>query len=198
VIQFEFFTAVGHWNKVWWLGSIKRLHALCPQNSYGIDAENNTPPCLTNKLVINFEYVRDRFANQSATWKGGRGEMRKLVSVLIVAAAVTVGSMVAQIGSAQSNKRPELFTSYVSGLPFQVDIPAETCAAIIGQADRIVNGAAGFKALNEHDLVIASFNLRSCATSKDLARTDRDLAVGLYGEVIAERERRLGRSSREG
>ena len=36
------------------------------------------------------------------------------------------------------------------------------------------------KALAEHDLHVASLNLRTYATS-NLARLDRDLAVGLYG-----------------
>ena len=42
---------------------------------------------------------------------------------------------------AQSNKpKPELFTSYVgrTTLPAKADIPAETCQAIITQADKIV------------------------------------------------------------
>jgi hypothetical protein len=119
--------------------------------------------------------------------------MRKLISALIVIAALVVGATVAQIGNAQSDKRrPELFTSYVSGLPFQAHIPAATCTAIISQADRILSAAEGLKVLNRHDLQVASLNLRACATSpeKDLGRMDRDLAIGLYGEAVSELERR--------
>jgi hypothetical protein len=92
---------------------------------------------------------------------------------------------------AQSDKRkPELFTSYLGAttLPAKANIPAETCQAIIIQADRIVT-ADELKTLREYDLRVASLNLRTCATS-ELARLDRDLAVGLYGEVVCELERR--------
>jgi hypothetical protein len=119
--------------------------------------------------------------------------MRKLVPVLIVFAALIAGATVTQIGNAQSDKRrPELFTSDVSGLPFQAHIPAATCGAIISEADRIVSAAEGLKTLDHHDLQVASLNLRSCATSpeKDLTRIDRDLAIGLYGEVVSEVEYR--------
>jgi hypothetical protein len=116
----------------------------------------------------------------------------KLISLLIVA-VVTAGAMHTPSSQAQTEKqRQELFTSYVSGLPFQVHIPAATCATIISQADRIVSTVEGFKGPNQHDLQVGSLNLRSCATSpeRDLARIDRDLAVGLYGEVVSELERR--------
>ena len=119
--------------------------------------------------------------------------MRKLVPVLIVVLALTAGAMVAQIGHAQSDKRrTELFTSYVSGLPFKAHIPAATCAAIISQAGHTVSAAEGLETLNGHDLQVASLNLRSCATlpEKDVARMDRDLAIGLYGEAVSELERR--------
>ena len=99
----------------------------------------------------------------------------------------------AQIGHAQSDKRqPELFTSYFSiSTPIsKTHIPADICVAIIGHADRIVGGPRGLKTLNGHELQVAAVNLRSCATSKDLARTDRDIAVGLYGEIISEIESR--------
>jgi hypothetical protein len=99
----------------------------------------------------------------------------------------------AQIGHAQSDKRqPELFTSYfsVSTPVSKAHIPADICLAIIGYADRLVGAPGGLKALGGHELQIASVNLRVCATSKDLARTNRDLAVGLYGEIVSEIERR--------
>jgi hypothetical protein len=92
---------------------------------------------------------------------------------------------------AQSDKpKVELFTSYFgrTTLPAKAYVPAETCQAIIAQADRIV-ASNGLKTLAKSDLQVASVNLRTCATSH-LARLDRDLAVGLYGEVVSELERR--------
>ncbi len=100
---------------------------------------------------------------------------------------------VAQFGYAQEqNGRRELFTTYflVTSPTFRAHIPAQTCHAIISQADRIVSTADKLKALNRHDLQVASLNLRACATSKEMARVDRDLAVGLYGEAVSELERR--------
>ena len=93
---------------------------------------------------------------------------------------------------AQSDKRkPELFTSYFGAtIPTaKAHISAETCHAIIIQADRIV-ASDELKTLAKSDLQVASLNLRTCATISGLARLDRDLAVGLYGEVVSERERR--------
>src|SRR5262249_44277794 len=87
----------------------------------------------------------------------------------------------------QSDKpKSELFTTYLgrTDLPAQAYIPAQTCGAIINQADRIVT-SDGLKALTNAELLVASLNLRTCATSK-LARPDRDLAVGLYGELRSE------------
>ena len=104
----------------------------------------------------------------------------------------TVLACAGQIGQAQSDRRPpELFTSYFSvTTPIsKAHIPAGACLAIIRQADRVVS-AEGLKALSGHDLQVASVNLRACATSRDLARNDRDLAVGLYGEAVSELERR--------
>lgn len=85
----------------------------------------------------------------------------------------------------------ELFVSYfgASTLPAKADIPAKTCGALINQADLLVK-ADELKALVKDQLHVASLNLRSCATSPELARLDRDLAVGLYGEVVSEQERR--------
>lgn len=85
----------------------------------------------------------------------------------------------------------ELFVSYfgASTLPAKADIPAKTCGALINQADLLVK-ADELKALVRDQLHVASLNLRSCATSPELARLDRDLAVGLYGEVVSEQERR--------
>lgn len=85
----------------------------------------------------------------------------------------------------------ELFVSYfgASTLPAKADIPAKTCGALINQADLLVK-ADELKALVKNQLHVASLNLRSCATSPELARLDRDLAVGLYGEVVSEQERR--------
>jgi hypothetical protein len=53
---------------------------------------------------------------------------------------------------------------------------------------RIVT-ADKLRTVAERDLRVASLNLRTCATSQ-LARPDRDLVVGLYGEVVSELERR--------
>lgn len=85
----------------------------------------------------------------------------------------------------------ELFVSYfgASTLPARADIPAKTCGALINQADLLVK-TDELKALVKDQLHVASLNLRSCATSPELARLDRDLAVGLYGEVVSEQERR--------
>jgi hypothetical protein len=92
---------------------------------------------------------------------------------------------------AQSDKRKlELFTSYLGArtLPAKAHIPMETCRAIITQADKIV-ASDELKTLAKGDLQVASLNLRTCATT-GLSRLDRDLAVGLYGEVVSELERR--------
>ena len=85
----------------------------------------------------------------------------------------------------------ELFVSYfgASTLPAKADIPAKTCGALINQADLLVK-ADELKALVKDQLHVASLNLRGCATSPELARLDRDLAVGLFGEVVSEQERR--------
>lgn len=84
-----------------------------------------------------------------------------------------------------------LFVSYfgASTLPAKADIPAKTCGALINQADLLVK-TDELKALVKDQLHVASLNLRSCATSPELARLDRDLAVRLYGEVVSEQERR--------
>ena len=76
----------------------------------------------------------------------------------------------------------ELFISYfgASTLPAKADIPAKTCGAIINQADLIVK-ADELKALVKDQLHVASLNLRSCATSPELARLDRDLGVDFMG-----------------
>jgi len=98
---------------------------------------------------------------------------------------------VGNICSAQSDKsKLELFTSYLGATtpPVQGSIPLRTCQAIITQADRIVT-ANELKAATERELRVASLNLRTCATS-ELSRLDRDLGVGLYGEVMSERGRR--------
>jgi hypothetical protein len=108
--------------------------------------------------------------------------------ILIILATVVYAG---HICSAQSDKRKsELFTSYLDATtpPVKGYIPTETCQAIITQADRIV-AASELSGLGDRDLRVASLNLRTCATSK-LARIDRDLAVGLYGEFISELEGR--------
>lgn len=89
-----------------------------------------------------------------------------------------------------SGRRPELFINQLgtATLPAKANIPAKTCGAIIKQADGIVS-LDKLKTVAESDLRVASLNLRTCATS-ELARLDRDLAVGLYGEVVSELERR--------
>ena len=98
---------------------------------------------------------------------------------------------VASVCLAQPDKlKPELFTNYLGAtLPANGRIPAKTCGAIINQADRIVM-ADELQILAKDELRAASLNLRSCATSPELTRLDRDLAVGLYGEVVSEQERR--------
>ena len=91
----------------------------------------------------------------------------------------------------QSDKHTtELFTNHIGRTtsPAQAYIPGPTCSAIIQQADRLVT-SEGLKTSRKTDLAVASLNLRTCATS-DLPRSDRDLAVGLYGEVVSELERR--------
>jgi len=98
---------------------------------------------------------------------------------------------VGNICLAQSdNRKLELSTSYLGAgaLPAKAHIPVETCHTIITQADRIV-ASGKLKTLAKNDLQVASLNLRTCATS-GLARLDRDLAVGLYGEIVSELERR--------
>jgi hypothetical protein len=109
------------------------------------------------------------------------------VSFLVLAPA----SLLSQ--SAQSDRQNrDLFTSYfpIETPLFKAHIPAPACEAIIRQADSIVATLGGLKKLDEHDLSTASDNLRVCATSSELARFDRDLAIGLYGEVVSEKERR--------
>lgn len=88
-------------------------------------------------------------------------------------------------------RETELFIGYfgASTLPAKADIPANTCGVIINEAELTVR-ADELKALVKDQLHVASRNLRSCATSPELARLDRDLAVGLYGEVVSEQERR--------
>jgi hypothetical protein len=73
--------------------------------------------------------------------------------------------------------------------PSKAYIPVGTCRSIITQADQIMT-ADELKTLAEHDLQIASLNLRTCATTSGLTRLERDLAVGLFGEVVSETERR--------
>lgn len=94
-------------------------------------------------------------------------------------------------GTAKDRHRQELFTSYFSvSTPIaKAYIPAGTRRLIIGQADKLVSSPDGLKSLDGHDLPLAADNLRACATS-ELARFDRDLAVGLYGELVAEIARR--------
>jgi len=84
----------------------------------------------------------------------------------------------------------ELFTRYFSittVIP-RAYIPAATCSSLISQADDIVSHEA-LKTVDEIDLQVASENLRACATLT-LTRFERDLAVGLYGAVVSEQERR--------
>lgn len=95
------------------------------------------------------------------------------------------------IAKGQSERKSELFTSYfpVTTPISQVYIPTQTCHTIISQADRIVAAPNGLRSVSKPDLENASLNLRACATL-GLARAERDLAVGLYGEVVSETERR--------
>lgn len=128
-----------------------------------------------------------------------RGRMRDMLKIQVApnkgvnAILLIFGALlfIGNVSRAQADKRkPELFTNYVSAAtpPAKAYIPAETCRAIVTQADRIVTSDE-LRTLGKGDLQVASLNLRICATS-ELARLDRDLAVGLYGEVISEIERR--------
>ena len=113
----------------------------------------------------------------------------KLIHLTAVVLCLAAG-----VGQAQSGKKQELFTSHfnMTKTPiFKARIPADVCAAIIHQAEEIVQSPDSFESLDEHDLLVASGNLRACATTLGLARFDRDLAVGLYGETVAERDRRM-------
>ena len=89
-----------------------------------------------------------------------------------------------------STSRHELFTrSFSITTPIvETHIPVETCHAIVSEADALVSGHE-LKRFTPHDLQIASENLRACATSNELGRIERDLAVGLYGEVVSQLER---------
>jgi hypothetical protein len=111
--------------------------------------------------------------------------MNRILIILLMALCL------GQICSSQSDKgKQELFTSYygVTTPSGKADIPNKTCQAIITEADEIMFPDKR-ATLAKRDLYIASLNLRTCATS-ELARSDRDLAVGLYGELVSERERR--------
>src|SRR5215469_16581435 len=76
------------------------------------------------------------------------------------------------------------------------NIPPKTCQALIAQADQMnVNSVAPgtkaiMKSIDDVHLQIAGENLRSCATNDSLSRTERDLAVGLYGWITVEQNRR--------
>jgi hypothetical protein len=102
----------------------------------------------------------------------------------------------AQVSLAQSGtQNRELVTSYVPiKTPFfKAHIPAPACRAIISQAIAATPDGLkvlDLKMLDERDLHTASVNLRVCATSSELARIERDLAIGLYGEAVSEIERR--------
>jgi len=110
--------------------------------------------------------------------------MRKLGIGLIVLS-------VSFVANGHNTRKPELFTSYftVATPVSQAYIPTPTCRVMIAEADKIVAAPGGLKSVGKQDLETASLNLRACATS-GLARPDRDLAVGLYGEVVSETERR--------
>jgi hypothetical protein len=106
-------------------------------------------------------------------------------------ALVFLGAFSIAQGQSTAKNRRELFTSYLGNATATVKgyIPATTCQAIIAQADKVVASPEGLKSVDGHDLQIASVNLRTCATS-ELSRIERDLAVGLYGEVVSEIEHR--------
>jgi hypothetical protein len=93
------------------------------------------------------------------------------------------------ICSAQSKPKLELFTKYLGPTmtPAKAQIPVRTCGVIINQADAVIS--KGLKTVALDDLRTASLNLRTCATL-NLSRIDRDLAIGIYGEMTAEIERR--------
>lgn len=92
-----------------------------------------------------------------------------------------------------AQEHSELVTTHVepTRTPFFLSrISVGACAKIIKQGNAVVGEPDGLQKLTQHDLLVASDNLRACATTAGLARGDRDLAVGLYGETIAERSRR--------
>lgn len=94
-------------------------------------------------------------------------------------------------GHAQSTQsKSALFKEYFSATtpPFKAYIPAKTCRTLIAQADSIVS-AGSLKGLESKDLQVGSDNLRVCATTDSLARMERDLAVGLHAEFVAELDR---------
>ena len=108
--------------------------------------------------------------------------MKIILACLLVLSAV-----------ARAQEQSELVTSHVdpTNTPLSRSrIPVGVCTKVIKQGDAIAAEPAGFRKLSQHELLVASDNLRSCATEDGLARADRDLAVGLYGEAIAERSRR--------
>src|SRR5580658_9336580 len=112
---------------------------------------------------------------------------------MLIGAVIVLGASFTVRGqkSEKDNQRSELFTSYFStDTPItRANLPPKTCQAVISQADKLIAMSDKLESVDTHDLSVASLNLRACATS-ELARLDRDLAVGLYGEVVSELERR--------
>jgi len=103
--------------------------------------------------------------------------------------ALLVAFVCGSISLAQSDKpKLELFAELLGRTtpPSAAYIPLETCSVIIKQAEKILDSDQ-LKAIAKHDLQVASLNLRTCAALK-LSRIDRDLAVGIYGEMRVELE----------
>jgi hypothetical protein len=102
-----------------------------------------------------------------------------------------LGTIVGQGGP--NKQKPELFIAHFNPVKtpiFASRIPVDVCGSMIVEADKIIQSTDGngFESVDDHDLLIASDNLRACATTAGIARPDRDLAVGLYGEAVAERQ----------
>lgn len=98
--------------------------------------------------------------------------------------------IVAASYSQSSAPKLDLYKEYCSTTTplFTVQIPGQTCRKIITQADKLVSDNKLRGIGSARDLQTATNNLRVCATTESLERPERDLAVGLYGEFLLERD----------
>ena len=79
-----------------------------------------------------------------------------------------LGTIVGQGGPGK--QKPELFISHFNPVKtpiFGSGIPVDVCASMIVEADKIIqsNNGNGFATVGDHDLLIASDNLRAYATT---------------------------------